>query len=206
MVPWHDLAMFRTVVKPVVAVSMVCAAIAQPNKQEPVTIVATGVGESAEVSAAIPVGVRRPIVAKAWERLGKLVLRRDDGSAKALYRVGGLEQWVEWRKLRIASVRDAGVSDSDLMRGVTRRYYCVIASEAHRVWNPQLIAWTAWKPGNYGRFPWRVEVLWESGQWIARVDYDGQFIAPGGGGNRSRNARTCQVTSIGREDRVAMRY
>jgi hypothetical protein len=198
--------MFKTIVKPGVAVSMVCAAIAQPNKQEPVTIVATGVGESAEVSAAIPVDERRPIVAKAWQHLGKLVQRKSDGSAKALHRDGTAEQWVQWKNLRIVSVRDAGVSNSDLMNGVTRRYYCVIASEAHRVWNPESISWTEWKRGSYEPFPWRVEVSWESGEWIARVDHDGQFIAPGGGRSRSGKAGIYRVTSSGHESRVAMRF
>ena len=185
---------------------MVCAAIAQPNKQEPVTIVATGVGESAEVSAAIPVDERRPIVATAWQRLGKLVQRKSDGTAKALHRVDGAEQWVQWRNLRIVSVRDAGVSNSDLMNGVTRRYHCVIASDAHRVWNPESIAWTSWTPGSFEAFPWRVEVSWESGEWIARVDHDGQFIAPGGGGSRSGNQGIFRVSSTGHVQSVAMKY
>lgn len=197
--------MFKTIVMPGVAVSMACAAVAQPNKQEPVTIVATGVGESAEVSAAIPVDERRPIVAKAWQRLGKLVQRKADGSAKALYRLGDAEQWVQWKNLRIVSVRDAGVSNSDLVNGVTRRYFCVIGSESHRIWNPELISWTAWKAGSYEPFPWRVEVSWESGEWIARVDHDGQFIAPGGGGSRSGDTGIFRVSSTGHVKAVAMR-
>lgn len=196
--------MFKTIVKSGMAVPLVCATMALEEPQQAVTIVATGLGESAEVSSVIPVDERRPVIAKAWHHLGRLVQRKADGNAKALHRLGGQETWIEWRNLRVVSVRDAGVSNADLISGVTRRYYCELGSEAHRVWNPKRISWSSWNPGSYEAFPWRVEVSWESGSWIARVDHEGSFIAPGGGGRRSGDAGIFRVSSDGQESRVAM--
>ena len=184
---------------------MACAVWAQPEPQGPVTIVATGIGESAVAASTIPVDERRPVIAKAWEQLGRMVQRKPDGSAKALHRSGRDETWVEWRNLRVVSVRDAGVSNADEINGVTRRYYCEIMSEAHRVWNPDTISWSSWQPGGYEPFPWRVEVSWQGGVWIARADHDGQFIAPGGGGSRSGDSGIFRVSMDGSENRVAMR-
>lgn len=199
--------MFRINVISGLLVLVGCASWAQAETQSPVTIVATRVGESTRVSPTIPVEERRLIINKAWQHLGRLVQRKADGGAKTLHRVGKDETWVEWKNLRIAAVIDGGVSNADLVRGVTRRYYCEIKCDAHRIWNPDTISWSVWTPGGYEPFPWRVEVAWEGGVWVARVDeHDGHFIAPGGGGRCSGEAGLFRVSTDGHEARVAMRY
>lgn len=186
---------------------MSCAAWAQEEAQSPVTIVATGVGESTLVSPSIPVAERRPVIAKAWQHLGRMIQRKTDGRAKTLHRLGKDDTWVEWKNLRIVSVHDGGVSKADVVKGVTRRYYCEIACDAHRIWKPETISWSVWTAGGYEPFPWRVEVAWEGGVWVARVDaHDGSFIAPGGGGSRSGDAGMYRVSTDGQEFRVAMQY
>jgi hypothetical protein len=198
--------MFRINVTLGVVVAVACAAWAQEEGGEGLTIIATGLGESTEVSPDVPVAERRPVVAAAWEHLGNMVQRKADGSAKALHRTGSSERWVEWKNLRIVGVSEVGVSEAEIRQGITRRYHCEIASDSYRVWLPELISWSEWRPGRYGRFPWKVEVCWVGGEWIASADcQDSEFIAPGGGGSSSGGHGLFRIGSDGSETRVAMR-
>jgi len=177
--------MFKPIVLPGVAVSMVCAAMAQQNASEPVTIIATGIGESAQVSPAIPEVERRPALSKAWQLLGRMAQRKPDGTAYSMYRYNDMETWVEWKNLRVEAMCEADIDESDWMNGITRRFLCLVAADAHRVWLPDRLRWESWHPGDYLAFPKIIEVVWSNGGWEARSVHAGEFIAPGGGGSSS---------------------
>jgi len=164
---------------------MVCAAWAQQNERGPVTIVATGIGESAEVSPAIPVLERRPALSKAWQLIGHMAQKKPDGTAYSMYRYDDTETWVEWKNLRIEAMYEAPLDESDWMNGISRRFLCLVTADAHRVWIPEKLAWEPWHAGGYLAFPRIIEVVWIHGGWEARSVQAGEFIAPGGGGSSS---------------------
>ncbi len=177
--------MFKPIVLPGVAVSMVCAAVAQQNECDPVTIIATGIGESAEVSPAIPEVERRPALSKAWQLLGRMAQRKPDGTAYSMYRYDDMETWVEWKNLRVEAMSEAELDETDRLNGVSRRFLCLVTADFHRVWQPDRLVWESWQAGGYMPFPRIIEVVWSHGDWAARSVQAGEFIAPGGGGSSS---------------------
>jgi hypothetical protein len=177
--------MYRAIVLPGVAVALVCAGSAQEAASEPVMVVATGIGESARVAPTVPAAERRPVLAKAWQVLGRLVERRVDGISRTLHRCEGVETWVEWRNLTVAAINDAELDRTDRHNNVSRRYRCLVTADAHRVWQSDRIAWSDWQPGGYQPFPQIIEISCVQGEWLGRTVHAGEFIPPGGGGSSS---------------------
>lgn len=196
--------MFRTIVMPGVAVSMVFTGWAQETAAEPLMIVATGLGESVEVSPAVPAGERRPVLAKAWQMLGRLAERRPDGLARTLHRCDGVETWVEWKGLTISGMAPSELDVSDWENGVTRRYRCLVSAGFHRIWQADRIAWSAWIPGSYEPFPRIIEVARTGGEWVASTVHAGDFIPPAGGGSSSAGNGIVRVGASGEGPRVVM--
>lgn len=118
------------------------------------------------------------VLQQAKELLLKSVRFEADGSAASHYLRRGIKTRVEWRNLVFRQLILGSVSPSERERGIDRRIYAQLSSDAYRLIDAAGIG--PWRSGHCPGFPGFIMIEEIHGQLFVRApELDGFVISPG---------------------------
>ncbi len=123
----------------------------------------------------VPGNDRRAVISYATQVMRRLVTIRDDGTAATTHHIGGSKTHIEWRGLRLASLRPGQVTPVDRSNGISRKSHVALACDTHRTWNRTTSRWSEWRSGGYVLFPSTLLIQERNGHMEVGTKFHGTF-------------------------------